>query len=412
MSDLPRQVDIAEEGPREGFQVEKNPIPSADKIALIDALSATGLRHIQVASFVSPKLVPGWADAEQVVAGFTPKPDIHYTALWFNAAGLDRALAFKDRLHLFGSISLAASEAFSLKNLNRDRAGQIEAMRKQTAAHIAAGVPVTRIGLQAAFGCNYAGDVPPAQVMAAVTDGLMIAAEAGVTIQDLTLADTMGWANPRQIEAVVGEVRNRWPELRLALHLHDTRGLGIANAMAGLRMGVARFDAAVGGLGGCPFAGQPGAPGNIATEELALLCAELGIATGIDLEALVEAGRLAERILDRRLPSAVLRGGTLARFRAQAAWINVRRCAPLCTSSRPQQGRHHGSLGAPFARNRFGAGNRERFRRTRAAFRRTFPGTDLSADRPRRGGPCQHRGLARRSAACQSSAALGAGCDG
>jgi hydroxymethylglutaryl-CoA lyase len=278
--------------------------------------------------------VPGWADAEAVVAGFTPKPDIHYTALWFNAAGLDRALAFKDRLHLFGSISLAASEAFSLKNLNRDRAGQIEAMRKQTAAHIAAGVPVTRIGLQAAFGCNYAGDVAPAQVMAAIADGLAIASEAGaseagaseagaseagVTIRDLTLADTMGWANPHQIETVIGEVRNRWPELRLALHLHDTRGLGIANAMAGLRMGVARFDAAVGGLGGFPFAGQPGAPGNIATEELALLCAELGIATGIDLEALVEAGRLAERILDRRLPSAVLRGGTLARFRARAA---------------------------------------------------------------------------------------------
>jgi hydroxymethylglutaryl-CoA lyase len=324
MSDLPRQVDIAEEGPREGFQIEKHPIASADKIALIDALSATGLKHIQVASFVSPKLVPGWADAEAVVAGFTPNPEIHYTALWFNAAGLDRALAFKDRLHLFGSISLAASEAFSLKNLNRDRAGQIEAMRKQTAAHIAAGVPVTRIGLQAAFGCNYAGDVAPAQVMAAVEDGLAIASEAGaseagVTIRDLTLADTMGWANPHQIEAVIGEVRNRWPELRLALHLHDTRGLGIANAMAGLRMGVARFDAAVGGLGGCPFAGQPGAPGNIATEELALLCAELGIATGIDLEALVEAGRLAERILDRRLPSAVLRGGTLARFRARAA---------------------------------------------------------------------------------------------
>jgi hydroxymethylglutaryl-CoA lyase len=283
--------------------------------------------------------VPGWADAEAVVAGFRPNPDIHYTALWFNAAGLDRALAFKDRLHLFGSISLAASEAFSLKNLNRDRAGQIEAMRKQTAAHIAASVPVTRIGLQAAFGCNYAGDVAPAQVMAAIADGLAIASEAGaseagaseagaseagaseagVTIRDLTLADTMGWANPHQIETVIGEVRNRWPELRLALHLHDTRGLGIANAMAGLRMGVARFDAAVGGLGGCPFAGQPGAPGNIATEELALLCAELGIATGIDLEALVEAGRLAERILDRRLPSAVLRGGTLARFRARAA---------------------------------------------------------------------------------------------
>jgi hydroxymethylglutaryl-CoA lyase len=318
MSDLPSRVEIAEEGPREGFQIEKEPIPSADKIALIDALSATGLRHIQVASFVSPKLVPGWADAEAVVAGFTPKQGIHYTALWFNAAGLERALTFKDRLHLFGSISLAASEAFSLKNLNRDRVGQIEAMRKQTTAHIAAGVPVTRIGLQAAFGCNYAGDVAPAQVIVAITDGLAIAAEAGVTIQDLTLADTMGWANPRQIE-IVGEVRNRWPELQLALHLHDTRGLGIANAMAGLRLGVARFDAAVAGLGGCPFAGQHGAPGNIATEELALLCAEIGITTGIDLEALVEAGRMAEHILDRRLPSAVLRGGTLARFRAQAA---------------------------------------------------------------------------------------------
>jgi len=207
----------------------------------------------------------------------------------------------------FKTVSNSANNCFSAAD------------RWLTAAHIAAGVPVTRIGLQAAFGCNYAGNVTPAQVMAAVADGLAIAAEAGVTIRDLTLADTMGWANPRQIESVVGEVRARWPELRLALHLHDTRGLGIANAMAGLRMGVARFDAAVAGLGGCPFAGQPGAPGNIATEELALLCAEMGLETGIDLEALVEAGRLAESILNRRLPSAVLRGGTLARFRAQAA---------------------------------------------------------------------------------------------
>jgi hydroxymethylglutaryl-CoA lyase len=180
-------------------------------------------------------------------------------------------------------------------------------------------VPVTRIGVMAAFGCNYAGDIAPAQVIATVEDGLRIAAEAGATIELLSLADTMGWATPVRVARLVGEVRNRWPELTLSLHLHDTRGLGIANAFEGLRLSVARFDATVGGLGGCPFAGQPGAPGNIATEELVLLCEEMGIRTGVDLEALIEAGRLAERIVGRQLPSAALRSGTLAPFRRKAA---------------------------------------------------------------------------------------------
>jgi len=316
---MPESVDIVEEGPREGFQIEKGPIGSADKIALIDALSRTGVRHIQVASLVSPKLVPGWADAETVIAGFTPAPYVAYTALWFNAQGLERALAFRDRLTLKGAISLSASEAFSRKNLNRDRAGQIDAMRRQTAVHQAAGVPVTRIGVMAAFGCNYAGDIAPADVIRTVADGLAIAAEAGIPIADLSLADTMGWATPSRVERLVGEVRGHWSDLVLSLHLHDTRGLGIANAAAGLRLGVARFDATVGGLGGCPFAGQPGAPGNIATEELVLLCEEMGIATGIDLEALIEAGRLAERIVGHQLPSAALRSGTLAAFRRKVA---------------------------------------------------------------------------------------------
>lgn len=319
MSDLPSRVDINEEGPREGFQIEPGPIATADKIALIDALSATGIRHIQVCSFVSPKLVPGWADAEAVVAGFAPRAGVDYTALWFNAKGLERALAFRDRLHVTGSIALAASELFSQKNLNRDRQGNIEAMRKQTEAHLAAGVPVTRIGVMAAFGCNFAGDIPVARVLETVQDGLGIAAEAGVTIADLGLADTMGWATPARIERVVGAVRSRWPELRLTLHLHDTRGLGIANAHAGLRMGVARFDTTVGGLGGCPFAAHKGAPGNIATEELVLLCEEMGIATGVDLDALIEVGHLAERIVGHPLPSAALRGGSLTGFRNRAA---------------------------------------------------------------------------------------------
>lgn len=319
MSDLPQAIDILEEGPREGFQIEKGFIATADKIALIDALSLTGLKHIQAVSFVSPKLVPGWADAEAVVAGFAARPGVDYAALWFNEAGLNRALAFRDKLAITGSISLSASEAFSRQNLNRDRAGQIEAMRRQTAAHLAARVPVTRIGVMASFGCNYAGDIAPAQVIATVEDGLRIAAEAGAAIEILSLADTMGWATPVRVAHLVGEVRNHWPELKLSLHLHDTRGLGIANAFEAMRLGVARFDATVGGLGGCPFAGQPGAPGNIATEELVLLCEETGIRTGVDLEALIEAGRLAERIVGRQLPSAALRSGTLAPFRREVA---------------------------------------------------------------------------------------------
>ncbi|WP_237216619.1 hydroxymethylglutaryl-CoA lyase [Falsiroseomonas oryziterrae] len=319
MSDLPTAVEIREEGPREGFQIEPGPIPAARKVALINALAATGLRQIQVCSFVSPKLVPGWADAEAVLAEVTPPPGVAFTALWFNAAGLNRALAFKDRLKLYGSISFAASEAFSKKNLNRDRAGQVEAMRTLTRTHLDAGVPVTRISVQAAFGCNYAGDVAPALIVQAVADGLAIAAEVDAAITEVTLADTMGWATPLRIERGVGAVRDRWPDLPLALHLHDTRGLGIANAMAGLRLGVARYDTTVGGLGGCPFAGQPGAPGNICTEELALLCAEMGIATGLDLDALIAAGHLAEEIVGHRLPSELLRSGPLDAFRRRTA---------------------------------------------------------------------------------------------
>jgi len=316
MSNLPPHIEIVEEGPREGFQSEPLAVATADKIALIDALAQTGLRQIQAVSFVSARLVPGWADADAVVAGLHPRPGIAYTALYFSAAGLARALAFRDRLALAGSISLAASDAFSRRNFNRDRAGQIAAMRDHVGAHAAAGVPVTRLGIQAAFGCNFEGDITPERVVETVAAGLALARETGVVLRDLSLADTMGWATPARIEQVVGAVRVRWPELRIGLHLHDTRGLGIANAHAGLRLGVERFDATVGGLGGCPFAGHPGAPGNIASEELVLLCEEMGIDTGIDLDALIEAGRLAERIVGHPLPSAVLRGGSLRRFRA------------------------------------------------------------------------------------------------
>ena len=145
MADLPKQVEIHEVGPREGFQIEPGPIPTADKIELIEALGETGLRHIQVASFVNPRLVPGWADAEAVVAGFRPRPGVDYTALWFNENGLNRALAFAEKLTMYGSIALAASNAFTEKNLNRSHAENLDAMRKQTALHLKHGLGVERI---------------------------------------------------------------------------------------------------------------------------------------------------------------------------------------------------------------------------------------------------------------------------
>jgi hydroxymethylglutaryl-CoA lyase len=319
MTDLPSHVDIHEEGPREGFQIEPGPIATADKVRLIEALGETGLGHIQVCSFVNPRLVPGWADAETVVEAFEAKPGIDYTALWFNASGLERALKFRDKLAIAGSISLTASEAFTRKNLNRSHAENLEAMRKQTSLHLANGVPVGRIGVMAAFGCNYQGDIAPAQVIRALEDGLAIAADTGAQVELFSLADTMGWATPARIERVLGEVRSRWPEKQLSLHLHDTRGLAVANAHAGLRMGVSRFDSTVGGLGGCPFAGQKGAAGNICTEELVLLCEEMGIRTGVDLDRLIEVGRMAEAIVGHQLPSELIHAGSLDAFRRRAA---------------------------------------------------------------------------------------------
>ena len=319
MSDLPKSVEIHEEGPREGFQIEPGPISSADKIRLIDALSETGLHHIQACSFVSPRVVPGWADAEAVAAGFTPKPGVEYTGLYFNGNGLDRALKFKDRLTITGSISLTASAGFTKKNLNRTPEENIAAMKRHAEMHLSYGIPVLRVGVMAAFGCNDQGDISPATVISTLEDGMKIAEETGSKIELFSLADTMGWATPIRIERTVGAVRERWPDMKISLHLHDTRGLAVANAHAGMKMGVTRFDSTVGGLGGCPFAGQPKAAGNICTEELVMLCEEMGISTGVDLDKLIEVGRMAEEIVGHQLPGELIHAGSLDAFRRMAA---------------------------------------------------------------------------------------------
>jgi hydroxymethylglutaryl-CoA lyase len=169
--------------------------------------------------------------------------------------------------------------------------------------------------ITAAFGCNFAGDIPPKRVVELVQTALDLAAEHAVALKTVAFADTMAWATPLSIKRVLGAVRERHPQLELALHLHDTRGMGIANAAAGLEMGVAEFDSSVAGLGGCPFAGHAGAAGNVCTEDLVFMCQEMGIETGIDLERLIDCARLAETIVGHPLPGSVMRGGSLRRLR-------------------------------------------------------------------------------------------------
>lgn len=310
MTDLPKSVSIHEEGPREGFQIEPGPIPTARKVDLIEALAETGLKKIQIVSFVNPKKVPGMADAADVVRAFRPAPGVKYTGLWLNEKGLERARE-TGKLTLEGKISIYASEKFSLRNNNRTTAQEFEYARRVLEQYKAQGIPVERGSVANAFGCNFQGDIPTATVLDLLARIFEIAAENEIVLKEVSLADTMAWATPLSIKRTIGAVRERYPDLAINLHLHDTRGLGLANAYAALEMGVNRFDASVAGLGGCPFAGHKGASGNVCTEDLVFMCSEMGIETGIDLDKLIACARLAEDIVGHPLPGSVMKGGRL-----------------------------------------------------------------------------------------------------
>lgn len=314
MSDIPAQVLIREEGPREGFQIEAGPIPTADKVALIDALSTTGLRHIQIVSFVSPRRVPGMADAMAVAQAITPQPGVEYTAIWFNEQGLQSALNAPN-LTVTGKVRLYPSTEFLKRNLNRTPEEHLHHTEQEIARYLASGIPVTELSISSAFGCNFHGSIGPGEVLPLLEFGMALADRFGLHFDSVTLADTMAWATPQSIERLIGEVRSRYPDLPLSLHLHDTRGMGIANAYAGLQMGITRFDSSLAGLGGCPFAAHKGAAGNLCTEDFVFMCEEMGVQTGIDLDALIECAAMAERIVGHPLPGSVMRGGSLARLR-------------------------------------------------------------------------------------------------
>lgn len=319
MTTLPKFVEFHEEGPREGFQFDKRLFPLQQRRDLIEALARSGLRQIQVASFVSPKRVPQMADAEALFASLTRYPGVQYTGLWLNDQGFERALAVKN-IDLVGSLNFYTSDPFSRMNNNCSADEMRDRQRAWIPRYAAANVPLESAYIMTAFGCNLSGSVPAQAVSNLVQWIATLCEEEGVVLPKLYLCDTVGWANPESVRRGVDAVRSVMPDVRVGLHLHDTRGLGAANFHAALQMGVDLFDSSVAGLGGCPFCGhgETAAAGNICTEDMVFLCHELGIETGVDLEALIEAARMAERIFETPLTGHVMHAGSLAAYRGDA----------------------------------------------------------------------------------------------
>jgi hydroxymethylglutaryl-CoA lyase len=288
-------VSIREVAPRDGLQNE-HPIPTEAKVRLIDALSGTGVRRIEAVSFVHPKAIPQMADADEVWAGAWHNPQVRYSALIPNTRGAERALAagFTEI-----EVVVSASDTHNRRNLNRSTQESLEDIAALIPLVHGAGATLEVI-VATSFGCPFEGDIDPGRVAEIVA---RVRADGADRI---AFGDTTGMATPRRVRDLLSAVR---PDL---LHFHDTRGTGLANVLTALELGVTEFDASVGGIGGCPYA--PGASGNIATEELVHMLEDMGIDTGIDLDALIEVAELAEKLLGRTLPSGVLRAGPRTRL--------------------------------------------------------------------------------------------------
>ena len=288
---LPAKVKIVEVGPRDGLQNEKETIAADIKIALVDRLTQAGFVNIEAASFVSPKWVPQMATSAEVMAGITRKPGVLYSALAPNIKGFDAALAARaDEIVIFGS----ASEAFSQKNINCSIAESIERFRDVAQAAKQHGLRL-RAAVSCAFGCPYQGEVSPESV----ADVVRRLRELGC--DEIDIADTIGVATPNKVQTVMRRVADEFPIDRLSGHFHDTYGQALANIYASLEVGISIFHSSVAGLGGCPYA--KGATGNVATEDVLYLMQGMGIETGVDLDAVVDAGQFISQHLGRKAAS-------------------------------------------------------------------------------------------------------------
>ena len=299
MSELPASVRIREVGPRDGFQNEPDVIPTPEKVRLIGMLAATGLRRLEVTSFVRPDVIPQLADAEAVLDAIERADGVSYSVLVPNERGLERALGHRDRFDEV-NLFLSASETHNSKNVNRSIAESLAGIERTVASARREGLRCEGV-ISTSFGCPYEGDVPPERVFEI---GARLAA-AGC--EEVAFGDTTGMANPRQVTEFFATARERLPDVELTAHFHNTRGQGLANVLAALEQGISSFESSFGELGGCPV--PPGSTGNIATEDLVSMLHEMGVETGIELAALLEASRAVQEVLGRPLGAHVLTAG-------------------------------------------------------------------------------------------------------
>jgi len=293
----PSEVTVIEVGPRDGFQAEREFIPTAAKIQLINQLVEAGLPEIEFSSFVSPRAVPQLADAAEVFSSIDRSKGTRFSALVPNAKGAARAAeAGIDEIRVF----LSASDSHNRKNVNRSVEESLQGFEEVMAVAREAGLPVSG-AIATAFGCPFEGDVPVGQV------GNVAKRYSELGMVGVSLGDTTGMATPPLVAERCRYLREHVPGLEVTLHFHNTRGLGLVNVMAGLDEGVERYEASFAGLGGCPFAA--GATGNICTEDLVYMLHEMGIETGVDLEKLCGAARAIEKVLGRSLPGQVMKAG-------------------------------------------------------------------------------------------------------
>jgi hydroxymethylglutaryl-CoA lyase len=299
VSELPKSVRIREVGPRDGFQNEPEVIPTDQKVRLIGMLADSGLRRLEVTSFVRPDVIPQLADAEQVLVGLERHDGVAYSVLIPNEKGLERALAHRERFDEI-NLFLSASETHNEKNVNSSIAESLAGLERTIARGLQEGLRCEGV-IAVSFGCPYEGEVPVERVLEIAAR----LAEAGC--EEVGFGDTTGMANPRQVGEFFAAARERLDGVELTAHFHNTRGQGLANVVAALERGVESFESAFGELGGCPV--PPGSTGNIATEDLVSMLHEMGADTGVDLPKLIEASRAAQDLLGRPLGAHVLRAG-------------------------------------------------------------------------------------------------------
>jgi hydroxymethylglutaryl-CoA lyase len=299
MPEPPSNVRLREVGPRDGFQNEPETIETADKVRLIDMLTATGVTRVEITSFVRPDVIPQLADAEQVLTEVERRDGVSFSVLIPNQRGLDRALGLRERFDEI-NVFLSASETHNRKNVNRSIAESLAALEATLASAGEAGLRREGV-ISTSFGCPYEGEVPQERVFE-IAERL-----AAAGCEEIGFGDTTGMANPRQVRGFFAAARERLVGVELTAHFHNTRGQGLANVLAALEEGIDSFEASFGELGGCPV--PPGSTGNVSSEDLVSMLEEMGISTGIDLQRLIAASRAAQEVLGRPLGAHVLRAG-------------------------------------------------------------------------------------------------------